>query len=249
VVVGECKKAIGENRILTIGDAKMVFDVGGSLSEVEGFEMVADGDALVEGFVGGKAELVSQGGLAEEDESEQGSGIHFVVEQEAELVEQVMREKVSLVDDEESKAALAGEIREGSAELGKEAGEAEGRLGLEGEQDLMIEGRGRQVRIGKVDDGVEVAVEGVSEGAKSGRLAGADVAGDESRETFLESKGQASLDLQVTAGWEEICTRDGLAERGSTEAVEIIESGHGHRPPLDGVVRVAKSEWYRVVAG
>ena len=87
VVVGECEEAIGENRVLTIGDAEMVFDVGGGLSEVEGLEMVADGDALAEGFVGGKAELVSQAGLAEEDESEQGSGIHLVVEQEAELVE------------------------------------------------------------------------------------------------------------------------------------------------------------------
>jgi len=147
---------------------------------------------------------VGQVGLAEEDEREQGGGIHLVVEQEAELVEEVVREKVSLVDDEEGEAALAGEVREGGAELGEETGEAEGRLGLEGEQDLMVEGRGRQVRIGEVDDGVEVAVEGVGEGAEGSGLAGADVAGDESGETLLEGKGQAALDLLVAARGKEV---------------------------------------------
>jgi len=120
------------------------------------------------------------------------------------LVEEVVREKVSLVDDEEGEAALAGEVREGGAELGEETGEAEGRLGLEGEQDLMVEGRGRQVRIGEVDDGVEVAVEGVGEGAEGSGLAGADVAGDESGETLLEGKGQAALDLLVAARGKEV---------------------------------------------
>jgi hypothetical protein len=38
----------------------MMLDVGGGLLEVEGRELVADGDALVEGLVGGEAELVGQ---------------------------------------------------------------------------------------------------------------------------------------------------------------------------------------------
>ena len=88
--------------------------------------------------------------------------------------------------------------------MGEEAGKAKGRLGPEGEQDLMIEGGGRQVRIGEVDDGVEVAVEGVGEGAKSSRLAGADIAGDEGGKTFLEGKGEAALDLLVAARGKEI---------------------------------------------
>ena len=40
-------------------------------------------DALVEGFVGRKAQLVSQVGLAEKDEGDQRSRIHLVVEQHA----------------------------------------------------------------------------------------------------------------------------------------------------------------------
>jgi hypothetical protein len=240
VVVDEGKKAVGENRVLTTGDTEVVLDVGGGLLEVKGFEVVADGDALAESLVGGEAELVGQVRLAEEDEGEQGDGIHLVVEQEAELIEEVVREKVSFVDDEKSEAALAGEVREGSAELGEETGEAEGRLGLEGEQDLMVEGRGRQVRIGEVDDGVEVAVEGVGEGAQSGRLAGADVAGDEGRETFLEGKGKAALDLLVATRGKEVWARDGLGERGSAEAVKVIEGGH-----CSPLVRVVRSEWCR----
>jgi hypothetical protein len=106
VVVDEGEEGVGEKGILTTGDTEMMLDVGGSLSDVEGCEMVADSDALAEGFVGGKAELVGEIRLAEEDEGEQGGGIHLIVEQEAELVEEVVREKVSLVDDEESEAAL-----------------------------------------------------------------------------------------------------------------------------------------------
>jgi hypothetical protein len=38
VIVDEGQEAIGENRVPPTGDAEMVFDVGGSLLEVEWFE-------------------------------------------------------------------------------------------------------------------------------------------------------------------------------------------------------------------
>ena len=66
---------------------------------------------------------------------------------------------MGLVDDEEGEAALAVEVRESSAKLGEETGKAESRLGLESEQDLMVEGGSRQMRIGEINDGIEVAVE------------------------------------------------------------------------------------------
>jgi hypothetical protein len=252
VVVDEGEEGVGEKGILTTGDTEMMLDVGSSLGNVEGCEMVADGDALAESFIGSKAEPVSEVRLAEEDEGEQGGGIHLVVEQEAELVEEVVREKVSLVDNEESEAALylgrtglsalASQIGEGSAELGEETGKAEGRLGLEGEQDLMVEGGGRQVWIGEVDDSVEVAVEGVGESAQGGGLAGTDIAGDKGRETFLEGKGKAALDLLVAARREEIRAGYGLAEGSGTEAIEVIEGSHCRRSPVGWMVRVARSE-------
>jgi hypothetical protein len=110
VVVDEGEESIREDGLLTAGDAEVVFDVGGSLLEVEGVEVKADGDALVEGFEGSESQLVRQVGLAEKDEGEEGGRIHLVVEQEAELVEDVVREQVSFVDDEEDGAALAGQV-------------------------------------------------------------------------------------------------------------------------------------------
>jgi hypothetical protein len=163
VIVDEGKETIGEDgvaatRLLgplrgrftnsTTGDTEMVLDIGGRFLEVERFEMVANSNALVEGFEGRETELMSQVGLAEKDEGEQRSGIHLVVEQKTELIEEVVREQVSLVDDEKDEATLAGEVRESGAELGEKTGKAEGRFGLEGEQDLMVEGDGRQMRIG-----------------------------------------------------------------------------------------------------
>ena len=55
------------------------------------------------------------------------------------------------VDDEEDGAALTGQFGERGAQLREEAGEAESGLGLEGEQDLVVESGGGQVRIGEVD--------------------------------------------------------------------------------------------------
>jgi hypothetical protein len=247
VVVGEGQKTIGEDGVVTTGDMEMVLDVAGGLLEVKRFEVVADGNALIEGFEGRKAQLVGQIGLAEEDEGEEGGRIHLVVEQKAELIKDVVGEQVRLVDEEENGAALASQVGEGGAELREQAGEAKGRFGLESEQDLVVEGHGRQVRIGEVDDGVEVAVEGEGEGAQGGRLAGADVAGDEGREALLEGEGEPGLDLLMAAGGKEIGARDGLAERGDAEAVKVIQcSCHCRRSPL---VRVVRNEWCRVDPG
>ena len=135
------------------------------------------------------------------------------------------------VDDQEHETSSAVEVRESGAKLGKETGKAKGRLGLEGDQDLMVEGGGRQVRIGEVDDGVDVRVEGVGKGAESGGLASADVAGDESGEAFLEGEREATLDFAVTARRVEVLAGDGLGEGGGVEAVEIIESSHRFHSP------------------
>jgi hypothetical protein len=110
--------------------------------------MVADGDALVEGFIGRKTKLVSQVRLAEKDEGEGRSGIHLVVEQEAELVKELRGQEMSLVDDEEDETTSARQVREGGAELREQTEEAEGGLGLELEEDLTVEGDDGEVRIG-----------------------------------------------------------------------------------------------------
>jgi hypothetical protein len=226
VVVDAADEAVAEDLGLGIGDAEVMLDVSSGLCEVEGAQVVADGDALAEGFEGGETELVGEIGLAEEDEGEERSGIHVVIEEETELVEELRREEMGFVDDEEDEAALAGEVGEGDTELREEAREAKGRFDLEGQENLAIEGGDGEVGVGEVDDGVDIGVEGVGEGADGGGLAGADVPGDESGEALLEGEGEAALDFLVTARGEQVAAGDGLGERGRDEAVAVSEGGH-----------------------
>jgi hypothetical protein len=88
--------------------------------------------------------------------------------------------------------------------LREEAGKAEGRVSLQGQQDLVVEGGDGEMGVGEVDDGVEIVVKGMGEGTESRRLAGADVTGDESGETLVEGKREAALDFLMTTGGEEV---------------------------------------------
>ena len=91
VVVETGDKTLAKDLILRAGHAQLMFDVGDGLLKVKGAEMVTDGDPLMEGLVGSEAEELSQVGLAEQDQSEQGGGVHLVVKEKAELVEDVGR--------------------------------------------------------------------------------------------------------------------------------------------------------------
>ena len=66
------------------GLAKLAF-------QVTGLEVVANGDVLVEGLVGSKAEIVGQIRLTEKHQGDVGIGIHFLAEQEAQLVKEFRR--------------------------------------------------------------------------------------------------------------------------------------------------------------
>jgi len=83
VIVNASQESITEDSALASSNAQVVFGIACGFFQVKGFEVEADGDALVESFVGCEAELVGQVRLAKEDEGDQGSGVHVVVEQEA----------------------------------------------------------------------------------------------------------------------------------------------------------------------
>ena len=119
------EKAVAEELTLVACDAHVVLDVPGGLFQVEGSEVITDSDTLVESFVGGKAQLVGQVGLAEEDEGDQRSRVHLVVEQEAQLVKEFRWQEVGFVDDEQDIAALASEVVKGGAQLRQETSETE----------------------------------------------------------------------------------------------------------------------------
>jgi hypothetical protein len=130
------------------------------------------------------------------------------------------------VDDEEDVAALARQVGEGSVELREEPKEAKGRLCVKLEENLAVEGDDGEVRIGEVNDGIDVEVEGVGKGAQGSRFPGANIAGDQSREALLESEGQTALNFAVTTRGIEVLAVDRFGERGSGQAVKVTECGH-----------------------
>jgi hypothetical protein len=95
---------------------------------------------------------------------------------------------------------------------------------------LGVEGSDFEIRIGQVDDRVEVVVEGVDEGAQGGGFAGTDIAGDEGGQAFVQGEGEAGLEFLVGLSREEVLRGDGTREGGELEAIEIIEGRHQASP-------------------
>jgi hypothetical protein len=177
--VNGVEKTVAENSLLAASHEQMVLDVTNGAFQVERGEVKRDANALTEGIEGGKAEFESQVRLAEEDENKAGGGVHLGVKQKTKLLEEVRGELVGLINDEEGTPALAVGIVEGITELGQHLAEGVSGLNLKAKQDLTIEDGGVEMGIGQVNDGKELAVEGMSESTQSGRLANADIAGDQ----------------------------------------------------------------------
>jgi hypothetical protein len=98
---------------------------------------------------------------------------------------------MSFINNEQDEAAFAGQVLEGSAQLRQEAGKRESGFLLQSEEDLAVESG-------------HLAVERVGKGTQGGRFAGADVAGDEGGEAFLESESEPALDFLVSVRRKEI---------------------------------------------
>jgi hypothetical protein len=95
------------------------------------------------------------------------------------LVEEIRRELVSLINNENGTLALPEGVVEGITELGQHLAEGVSGLNLKAKQDLTIEDGGVEMRIGEVNDGKELAVEGVCESPQGSRFADADIASDQ----------------------------------------------------------------------
>ena len=161
-------KGVAEELALKASDAEMMFDIGGGFFEIEGPEVITDGQTLVESAEGSKAQLVGQVGLTEQDQGQLGGGVEVVIEQKAELVKEVRGELVGFVDDEQHEAALARQLEQGLAELRQETAEGVGRFNLQSPQDLGIERSWLEVGIGQINAGMESGVQGMGKGAQGG---------------------------------------------------------------------------------
>lgn len=159
MVVDGGDKTVAEDGFLEASDTQVVFDVARGLFQIEGFDVVADGDSLGEGLIGGKTKLVGQLGLAKQDEGKGRRGVDLVVKHKAELIEDFRWEEVGFVHGEEDIVALTGQIGQGGAELGQKAKETEGGLDLQGQEDLAVEGRDGKMRVSQVNDAIEILVQ------------------------------------------------------------------------------------------
>lgn len=83
MIINASQEAITKDRVLASSSAQMVFDVAGGFLQVKGFEVKADGNTLVEGFVRSETELVSEVRLTEEDERDQRGRVHIIIEKKA----------------------------------------------------------------------------------------------------------------------------------------------------------------------
>ena len=79
--------------------------------QVERAEVLADGQALIEGFVDREVQSATQVGVADREQGRQRLTVHLVTEQQAQLFEHSLGEQVRLVKDDARPAAfLAGPL-------------------------------------------------------------------------------------------------------------------------------------------
>ena len=89
-----------EQRQLASREPEAVLDVGLDLIAVETGQMVADDEALAEGFVHGHGQAPPELGQADEDEAQALLRIHGEVREQAQVLEDVVAQVMGLVDDQ-----------------------------------------------------------------------------------------------------------------------------------------------------
>ena len=113
-------------------------EVGGELVAPERGQVVAHDDALIECLVDGHGESAPQLGLSEQEQAEAVLGVHLVVGEKAQVLEDVGAQVVGLVDDEDRAAAgLGDETRDLVADLAEERG-AERSTGRPISQEIVL---------------------------------------------------------------------------------------------------------------
>src|SRR5512136_1528266 len=113
-----------------------MLDVADGLLQVEWTEVVAHGEALVEGLMNREMERAAEIGMADQHHGGEGLTVHLVAEQEAQLFEHGLGQEMRLIEDNNRGAMLGGvEVVQGSADACDEAGLAEGRLDAELQQE------------------------------------------------------------------------------------------------------------------
>ena len=90
-----------EERDLGAGEAEAMREIAGELLAGERGHVIADDDALGERLVDRHGEAPPEFGLAEQEQAEARLGIHLIVGEQAEILEDIGAEVVRFVDDED----------------------------------------------------------------------------------------------------------------------------------------------------
>ena len=164
------------------------------------------------------AETAAQFGEADEEQAQAVVGVHVEVGEQPEVLEHVVAQMVSLVDDQHGELlGLAHEAGDFGADgtVGGGAGAHGGEAEFPGEGLVHVQdGSGRKA---DVEDGVEAGMQGGGDAAAEAGLAAAGLAGEQADAAQLEQVLEAGFGFAGSLGEEQLV---GLGEVGEGEAGE-----------------------------
>src|SRR5262249_43220891 len=115
-------------------------------------EVVANGDALVEGGEDAEFDPSAQGGLPDQEGGCRRAGVHVVVGEHPDGLEAGVVEQVGFVDDQHGGASAFGGLQsEGVGGLGDEGCGVEAGLPAQGGDDGVVDAAGSDGGVGQVD--------------------------------------------------------------------------------------------------
>src|ERR1700729_1196262 len=229
---GEC---VGREDVLGGADAREASaDVVGGVVGQEASEGEAVMDARGEGAISPEPEPVLEVGKSDEDQGEQRLLVPLVIEQDVQVVERVLVEQVSLVDEEDGTDALFGEVLDVGADGEEEIAGGGGLRQPEGEAEMAIEVSASDGRILAVDEPEVGGSEGVAQGAQDAGLADARLAGEQSAGASVHGVGEVLDERELGGRQPELGVGDVLGERigGESEVREVIEAHVGSFEPV-----------------
>ena len=203
-----------EERDLGAGEAEAMREIAGELLAGERGHVIADDDALRERLVHGHGEAPTQFGLAEQEQAQARLGIHLIVGEQAEILEDIGAEVVRFVDDEDGPGAGVGaEARHLRLDLPVERGagafDAQPHLPGDGLEEIHHVAGGER----HIEDAIETGVELGEDAARGAGLAAAAVAGDQADAAQVEQMREADVELATAGGGEEFVGRRSPARR------------------------------------
>jgi len=202
-----------EERDLDGGQPQALREIAGEFRAGQRGHVVADDDALGERLVHGHGEPAPEFGLAQQEQTQARLGIHLIVCQQPEILEDLGAEVMRFIDDEDGAGAgIGAEARDLGFDLAIEGGagalDAEPHLPGDGFEEVHDVAGGE----GDIEDAIEAGMELRQHAAAGARLAAAAVARDQADAAQVEQVREADVELATAGGGKEFVGRDLLAE-------------------------------------